>query len=116
MGRALVGEDGADLSFARCHFRGNEAVNFGGAIWCHDALLTLANCTLCGNRAGAGGGSIRSTDSQTSIANCTGTGNRAPTGAFLLNDGTTDQDGRAEIDHCTIAEEDGAIWNRCCVT
>ncbi|MBN2131529.1 MAG: right-handed parallel beta-helix repeat-containing protein [Sedimentisphaerales bacterium] len=113
-GGAVASKDRTDLTLARCHLRGNQATAFGGAIWCEDTTLTLTNNTLCGNAAGEGGGGIRTADSRLYATNCTSAGNRAPQGAFLLSDASARYGGRAEIDHCIIAEEDNSLWNRHC--
>ncbi len=92
-GGAMYCGTSALMSIVSCIFEGNEALYYGGSIYCYGADVDIAKCDFTGNEAGWSGGAVScKTGTLVHLSDCEFIGNTAPKGGAVYV-GTFDNGG-----------------------
>ena len=92
-GGAMYCGSSAVMSIVSCTFEGNEALYYGGSVYCYGADIDISKCDFTGNEAGHNGGAVScKTGTLIHLSDCEFIGNTSPQGGAVYV-GTSDGGG-----------------------
>ena len=108
-----------NVAMVSCTFEGNEALYYGGSIYCHGADVDIAKCDFTGNEAGiSGGGVCCKTGTLVYISDCEFIDNTAADGGAIyvgtFENGGGEPEEPSKIYYCDFrhntAQRGGAVF------
>lgn len=118
-GGAIYCGSSALMTVVSCYFEGNEALYYGGSIYCYGADVDIAKSDFAGNEAGISGGAICcKTGTLLYLSDCEFIGNTAPDGGAVyvgtFDNGGTEPEEPSKIYFCDFrhntATRGGAVF------